>query len=70
MIKVNSGNVAALRYGDCEEDDVEEDRDGDADDDYPAVGRAIGDAEEEQSHGEFEEALVEQVHCDAENAEL
>lgn len=31
---------------------------------------AVADAEEEQSHGEFEEALIDEVGCNAENTEL
>lgn len=70
MIEVDSGDVAALSYGDGEEGDVEEDGDAGTADDNPAVGGAIGNTEEEQSHAEFEEALIEEVHCDAEDAEL
>ena len=51
--------------GDAHEDDVEEDGDADADDDDPAVKGAIGDAEEEECHGEFEKALVQEVESDA-----
>lgn len=70
MVQIDCGNVSALRYGDCEEGDVEEDGSAGAADDDPAVEGAVGYAEEEQSHAEFEEALVEEVHCDAEDAEL
>jgi hypothetical protein len=54
-----------LADGDAHEDDVEEDGDADADDDDPTVQSAIRDAEEEERHREFKEALVEEVECDA-----
>jgi hypothetical protein len=70
VVQVDCGDVAALGDGDGEEDEVEKEGDADASDDYPAVETAVGDAEEEEGHGEFEEALIEEVEGDAENAEL
>lgn len=70
MIQIDGGDVTALGDGNGEKGDVEEDGDAGAADDNPAMGGAIGNAEEEQSHAEFEEALIEEVHRDAEDAEL
>lgn len=70
MREIYSGYIAALAEGDAEEDEVEKQRYADAEDDYPAVERTGGDAEEEESHAEFEQALVEEVKCYAKDTKL
>jgi hypothetical protein len=70
MVQVDGADVATLADGYTQEDEVEDDRNADTDDDDPAVESSVGNAEEEESHGEFEEALVEEVKCDAQDAKL
>jgi hypothetical protein len=70
MVQVDGADVATLADGYTQEDEVEDYRNADTDDDDPAVESSVGNAEEEESHGEFEEALVEEVKCDAQDAKL
>lgn len=70
MIEVDGVEVAALAEGDAQESEIEQDKNTNAGNDDPAMESAIRDAQKEERHAKFEEALVDEVRCNAQDTQL